>query len=141
LIETKSETVLSARYFLDRVVDYLFIFEGDKIIKFPGNYSDYLLVKRYRDELKKEKPNSTKNRIKEAPKGLSFNDKRELKALESDIAKLEERQLELEQILDEQASELKQDDFKKISREIEKINSKYNQYSDRWLELEEKNIE
>ena len=38
------------RFFLDRVVDYLFIFEEDRIVKFPGNYSDYLLVKRFREE-------------------------------------------------------------------------------------------
>ena len=38
------------RFFLDRVVDYLFIFEEHRIIKFPGNYSDYLIVKRFREE-------------------------------------------------------------------------------------------
>jgi ABC transport system ATP-binding/permease protein len=126
------------RYFLDRVVDYLFIFSGDDIIKFPGNYSDYLLVKKYREELANQKPDVPKTRIKEAAKGLSYNDKRELQELESQIEILEQRQLEIEQTLENQATELSQDDFQNISEELEIINSKYNQYSERWLKLEDK---
>ncbi|MDO9578412.1 MAG: ABC-F family ATP-binding cassette domain-containing protein [Candidatus Cloacimonadales bacterium] len=129
------------RYFLDRVVDYLFIFEGEKIIKFPGNYSDYLLVKRYQEEVAREKPNTTKNRSKEAPKGLSYNEKRELQELEMNIVKLEKRQQEIEQLLEEKAAVLGQEDFRRISKELEDLNLKYAQYSERWFALEEKNFE
>lgn len=129
------------RYFLDRVVDYLFIFEDDKIIKFPGNYSDYLLVKRYREELNTEKLIPAKNRIKVAAKGLSYNEKRELRELEMKIAELEKKQLEIEQILEEQAAVLKQKDFRKISQELEEINLKYSQFAERWFELEDKRFD
>ncbi|MDY6915670.1 MAG: ATP-binding cassette domain-containing protein [Candidatus Cloacimonadota bacterium] len=67
------------RYFLDRITNHLFIFEEDKIRKFPGNYSDYLLLKRFQ-ESEKKKNSSNK---------LSYNKKRELERLEKTISVLE----------------------------------------------------
>ncbi|MDP8321933.1 MAG: hypothetical protein RAO94_06250 [Candidatus Stygibacter australis] len=53
-------TVSHDRYFLNRVVDFLFVFTDLGIIKFPGNYSGYLLVKRFQDsQLQETKAQNT----------------------------------------------------------------------------------
>ncbi|HPR16666.1 MAG TPA: ABC-F family ATP-binding cassette domain-containing protein [Candidatus Cloacimonadota bacterium] len=128
------------RYFLDRTVDYLFIFEDDKIIKFPGNYSDYLLVKRYREEASLENSNVTKTRIKDAAKTLSYKEKRELEILENELLQMENRKNFLENELQINAASLNAEDFAKISAELEKIEQEYSLKSERWLELEELNV-
>ncbi|MCF7814075.1 MAG: ABC-F family ATP-binding cassette domain-containing protein [Candidatus Cloacimonetes bacterium] len=126
------------RYFLDRVVDYLFIFEDDKIIKFPGNYSDYLLVKRYRDQQKSDETAKSKNRIKDVPKGLSYNEKRELQKLEKEIQELEERKVLLENKIENEADKLNPQEFSDISEELQKIEIDHTSKSERWLTLAEK---
>ena len=88
------------RYFLDRVIDFLFIFDGNGNINgFPGNYSQY------RDYIQSEKQiireNLKKNKIikkvkTEKVKKASFREKEEFGALESDIEKLEKEKIELE---------------------------------------------
>ena len=127
------------RYLLDRVVDYLFIFEDNKIIKFPGNYSDYLLVKKYREEQKKESLNSAKVRIRSEKKGLSYNEKRELEQLEIELEKLENYKISLELKIEMQAASLLPNEFKEITRQLEETNIKYAVLLERWLELENKN--
>jgi len=89
------------RYFLDRVIDYLFVFEEDGIRKFPGNYSDYLLVKRFHEEEKahaereeKKQQLEVERKIKKVKKKLSYNEEKELSVLESEINLIEEKQSE-----------------------------------------------
>lgn len=130
------------RFFLDRVVDYLFIFEDNEIIKFPGNYSDYLLVKRFRNEEKKEKrlrKSAVSKPRKKETKKLSFNEKRELDQIEKNISELEERKSELENKIETEAANLSHTEFAEISSELEKIEKNLNKLTERWLELEEKN--
>ncbi|HHE38668.1 MAG TPA: ABC transporter ATP-binding protein, partial [Candidatus Cloacimonetes bacterium] len=129
------------RFFLDRVVDYLFIFEEDRIVKFPGNYSDYLLVKRFREEKTKiqntKKTKLLKTKIqKEKTTKLSYNEKRELEFLENEIEELEDRKIQLEKKIENEASSLSHLDFKSITDELKKIEDKLNKSSERWLELE-----
>ena len=80
------------RFFMDKIVDHLFVFEGDGQIKdFPGNYSDYrawIDEKEHPAPEKREKVAKSKP-VKEGARKLSFNDKRELEQLEKDIASLE----------------------------------------------------
>ena len=87
------------RFFMDKIVDHLFVFEGDGQIKdFPGNYSDYRAwmdekehpVPEKREKVTKSKP------VKEGVRKLSFNDKRELEQLEKDIASLEDEKRSIE---------------------------------------------
>ncbi len=88
------------RYFLDRIVDFLFIFDGDGGIKgFPGNYSqyrEYLLSeeKVQKENLRKNKP-STKVKTEKERKA-SFKEKKEFESLEGEIVSLEEEKIELE---------------------------------------------
>ncbi|MDD3050710.1 MAG: ABC-F family ATP-binding cassette domain-containing protein [Candidatus Cloacimonetes bacterium] len=128
------------RYFLDRVVDYLFIFENGQIRKFPGNYSDYLLVKRFQDEQTKESdPNSSKqNRVKEKSNKLTFNEKRELEELKKRITVLETRQEELNNQIETQAANLASQDFSRIADELTKNEEDLELLIERWAELAER---
>jgi len=128
------------RFFLDRVVDYLFIFEEDRIIKFPGNYSDYLLVKRFRGEKikiqKSKKAKLLRTKIQKNKKTkLSYKEKRELDFLENEIEELEDRKIQLEKKIETWASSLSHFDFKNITDEMKEIEDKLNKSSGRWLEL------
>lgn len=82
------------RFFMDKIVDHMFVFEGEGLIKdFPGNYSDYRdwveeKEKEQRIPEKKEKVAKPKP-AKEGARKLSFNEKRELTQLETEIASLE----------------------------------------------------
>jgi len=83
------------RFFMDKIVDHLFVFDGQGQVKdFPGNYSDYRdwideKEKEQRTPEKKGKVTKPKS-VKEAVRKLNFNEKRELEQLEKDIALLEE---------------------------------------------------
>jgi ABC transport system ATP-binding/permease protein len=90
------------RFFMDKIVDHLFVFEGDgKITDFPGNYTIYrnkqLLDEEYekakaQNQAKKkepEKPQSNNELNAAQKKKLTFNEKREFETLENEIAQLE----------------------------------------------------
>ncbi len=138
------------RYFLDRVTDYLFIFDEDRIIKFPGNYSDFLLVKKYRNEEKKKKSAYVKkykkniatarqeNIKQEVIKKLSFNEKREIKLIEKEIKNIEDQILSLNNKIEKEASSLSPADFRKITNKLEEFKEKLDELEFRWLELDEK---
>ncbi|MDK2842801.1 MAG: transport system ATP-binding/permease protein, partial [Anaerophaga sp.] len=91
------------RYFLDKVTDHLFIFEGNGTIKdFPGNYTDYReqMAKELQEKRaatstgqqhKKQKPARLPNKNK-----LTFKEKKEMESLEQRIEKLEDQKKELE---------------------------------------------
>jgi len=129
------------RYFLDKLVDHLFIFEGEGQIKdFWGQYSDYSVVrKEQKEEVKKQKREAAQ--IEEKPKAapekkkLSFKDKYELEQLEKEMPKLEKEKEELE---------AKLQDASLPFEEIESISVRFGQLSDeldekllRWMELDE----
>ncbi|MEI2675209.1 MAG: ABC-F family ATP-binding cassette domain-containing protein [Chitinophagaceae bacterium] len=102
------------RYFMDRLVDHLFVFEGDGVIKdFPGNYSDWRV---YQEAMKAEKQEEQKQLNKKEiveekkivevkpvveKRKMSFKEKREFEMLENEIAELEIKKADLEkQLLD-----------------------------------------
>ena len=89
------------RYFLDRVVNRIFSFEGNGDVRqFEGGYSDYLIRKELekepeesRENVKKEKNSSSKATWKQREKKLKFTykEQREFETIDDDIAKLEEK--------------------------------------------------
>ncbi len=93
------------RFFMDKIVDHLFVFEGDgKIKDFPGNYSDYRdwledREKELRTPDKREKEAKPKP-TKEGTRKLSFNEKREFDQLEKEIAMLEKEKIAIEKAMD-----------------------------------------
>ena len=122
------------RFILDRIIDFLFIFQEDKTIKkFPGNYSDYLLVKRYQAE-KIEKENVVKKPINKErkEKKLTYKEEQLIKQTEKQIEELEEEKADLNKILVKKASELSHIDFKNYSDKIKKIEDKLGELYTLW---------
>ncbi len=140
------------RYFLDRLVDHVFAFEGNGIIKdFPGNYTEYRQWKYDMDLIKEagiedeETSNSEKiitnhsqteasSRITEKRK-LSFKEQKELETLETDLTNLEKRKKEIESLLSNQNTEVKE--IENLSNEYNQINASIDLKTMRWLELQE----
>jgi ATP-binding cassette subfamily F protein uup len=124
------------RFFLDRVVDCLFIFEPDRIHKFAGNYSDYLLVKRFKKaeevELKKEAPIKTEKTSSK----LSYKFQRELESIQIRIDEIEARMSELEDTLQTNAVTLTANDYKEIDTENKLLETELDKLLHRWEEIE-----
>ena len=132
------------RYFMDRLVDHLFAFEGDGEIRdFPGNYSQYRMWK----QLEENKPQPTQktaatvlhkeNKTDESPKQkISFKEKTEFEKLEKEIPALEKEKKLLEVKLNNGSME-----FEKLQETSEKISDiivLLDKKEMRWLELSEK---
>ena len=90
------------RYFLDRVTDFQFVFDGSGNIRgYAGNYSDYKVAEEEEESRKKQesrqKKTETKQKVKtEKPRKLSFKEKKEFESLEEEIMALEEEIASLE---------------------------------------------
>jgi ATP-binding cassette subfamily F protein uup len=128
------------RYFMDKIVDHLFIFRGQGVVEdFPGNYSDFRayedskpVISEVSEAEKKEKKNWKKNNNVK----LSYNEQKEYKNLESKIKTLEFDKVELEKkFLD---PELSTDEINKLSNKLQTIIDSIEEKEMRWLELTEK---
>ena len=129
------------RFFLDRTVDHLFVFEGDGVVKdFPGNYSDY------RDWRLQQKKDEEKPKRKEEQKAvrtprsnankMSFKEKKEFEALSAEIASLEEEKKQIEADLSGGAVTMEEITAK--SQRMQEIIDLLDEKEMRWLELSEK---
>jgi ATP-binding cassette subfamily F protein uup len=135
------------RYFMDKVVDHLFVFHGNANVQdFPGNYTDYRLWREMKEEqerlekenAKKALPNPQEDRNVNRPKvKMSYKEKREFEELEKEIALLEEEKKELETLLC--SGSLSADDMLKKSNRIGEIIEDLDRKELRWLELSELN--
>jgi ATP-binding cassette subfamily F protein uup len=127
------------RYFMDKIVDHLFVFRGEGVVDdFPGNYSDFRaydssLPKQIETTVKTEDTNSVKQN--EANK-LSYNEQKEYKNLESKIRALEFDKTTLEAKFNN--SELSQDEINKLSGKLQIIIDTIEEKEMRWFELSEK---
>ena len=123
------------RYFMDKIVDSLFVFRGNGIVEnFPGNYSDY---RAYEDSKPKEKVIKIEKQQKESTPPnktkLSFVEKREFGSLEEDIDRLIRKKKAIESsFLNE---ELTQPQIQEKSEELQKVLSSLEKKEERWLEL------
>lgn len=128
------------RYFLDNIVDHLFVMEGDGVVKdFPGNYSDYRL---YLDSVEKPQPETkireqAPRRQTERPQKLSFKERKEFEQLEVELASLNDEKKALEDFF---ASGEGADtaDFDTKSKRYAEIGDIIDEKEMRWLELSEK---
>jgi ATP-binding cassette subfamily F protein uup len=125
------------RFFMDKIVDHLFVFEGDGIIKdFPGNYTEY---RDWEEDRSKTEQSSVKVdkplREKTAPekKKLSFKEKKELDDLEIEIDRLEKEKKMVEEELN--SGLLDADALHKKSIRYSEISSLLEEKEFRWLEL------
>ena len=132
------------RYFMDKMVDHLFVFEGDGEIKdIIGNYTDYR--KNQKQEARELKNTSVKEvEEKEEPKvvekpiekrKLSFKEKQEYEQLPNEIERLEEKKEKLTLELSDASKSNQQ--IMELGNELAKVVAELEQKSDRWLELAE----
>lgn len=123
------------RYFMDKVVDQLFVFNGNANIKgFPGNYSDYRSYKGSEfTQDKNSKKDGDSRKLDEKSNGLSYLEKREFGKLEKEIPLLEEKKSKVETLFTN--NQVEQDKINETSLELESIISELNKMEERWLEL------
>ncbi|MEP2239692.1 MAG: ABC-F family ATP-binding cassette domain-containing protein [Maribacter sp.] len=127
------------RYFMDKIVDHLFVFRGDAVVEdFPGNYSEY---RAYEDSQvlekreQKEAQTTTKTNWKEpdaSPK-ISYAEQQEYKKLEREIQKLEKSKVTLQEKFTD--SSLSGDDIKNLSIELKEVTDAIETKTERWFEL------
>lgn len=128
------------RYFLDRVVDQLFLFQGEgKIKSFPGNYThyqDFLKNQQKEVERKTKKPLAVRQPSgQEKPRRMSFKEKQELEMLEKHIKALEEEKASLEESLNR--GSLLPEALMTSSRRLGELLKELDESETRWLELSE----
>ncbi len=134
------------RYFTDKMVDHIFVFEGNGVVRdFPGNYTQY------RVQLKKELSDKKKGIefaepkiIAKAPEvkvdkpavKLTYAEKKELEGIEGEISKLEQKQVEMHEQLSETPEKIKDNEV--FFKELGDLTTLIEQKTERWFELLEK---
>ncbi len=123
------------RYFMDKVIDHLFILDHKGNINgFPGNYSDYRSYEDSQPNKQVIKEKKIDTRVKPPSKGkLSYNEQNEFQQLEKDITKLGKEKSAIEKLFenDEVASKEIAENSQKLQKIIAVIETK----EERWLEL------
>jgi ATP-binding cassette subfamily F protein uup len=128
------------RYFMDKVVDHLLVFNGQGDIRdFPGNYSDYrdwreACDRRTREQEKPKEEKTSRVRLNEKRK-LSFKERKEMEQLETDIAALEAEKAAVETALC--SGTLSVDELTEKSKRLPLLDEELDEKSMRWLELSE----
>ena len=134
------------RYFMDKVVDHLFVFHGNANVQdFPGNYTDFRIWREEKERLElqekqnREKPKEkSETKVKSSdsrPRRLTFKEKREFEELEKEIEMLEAEKAEIEAALS--SGSLQGSDLIEKSNRIGALMSELDEKTMRWLELSE----
>ena len=128
------------RYFMDKIVDHLFIFRGEgQIEDFPGNYSDF---RSYEDSVEPknlsnvstEKTNWKQNNPTNS--GLNFNEQKEFNKIEREIKDLEYEKKQIENLFSE--GKVADDQIEKKAIELQKVIERLEKNEERWFELSSK---
>lgn len=127
------------RYFMDKIVDQLFVFRGQgEIETFPGNYSDFRAYEDSADVAQKEENKTEKKEWKQNnPTGnLTFNEQKEFQKIEKEIKDLETDKTKIEQLFSD--GKVADADIEKKAKELENIIKKIENKEERWFELSAK---
>ncbi|MEP6930613.1 MAG: ABC-F family ATP-binding cassette domain-containing protein [Flavobacterium sp.] len=127
------------RYFMDKIVDHLFVFRGNgEIENFPGNYSDFRAYEDSADVAQKEENKAEKKDWKQNnPTGnLTFNEQKEYQKLEREIKDLEIDKTKIELLFSD--GKVADADIEKKANELQNIITKIDQKEERWFELSAK---
>jgi len=127
------------RYFMDKIVDHLFVFRGDAVVEdFPGNYSDYrayedsqVLEKREQKEVQSAPKTSWKE--PDASPKISYADQQEFKKLEREIQKLEKKKVTIQEKFTD--GSLSGDEIKDLGIELKEVTDTIETKTERWFEL------
>ena len=132
------------RYFMDRLVDHLLVFEGSGVIRdFPGNYSQFRIWQREQEQLAAENTQAARQvaapaatPVKDEPKRrLSFKEKREFEILEKEIAQLTAEKSKINEELN--AGTASYEHLQTLSKRIMEVSDLLDEKELRWLELSE----
>lgn len=128
------------RYFMDKVVDHLMVFNGQGDIRdFPGNYTQYrewqeLHKQHEKENIKPKEEKVARIRLNDKRK-LSYNEKKELERLETEIAALESEKEEIETALCSGTLDI--DTLTKHSIRLPELSNEIDEKTLRWMELSE----
>jgi ATP-binding cassette subfamily F protein uup len=147
------------RYFMDRLVDHLFVFEGDGQVRdFPGNYTQYRIwlkeklsaenkeqkaesrgqisqIEERRMESEMEEPKAKEQKAEKKGKKLSYKEQREFEQLEKEIPAIEQEKAEITGKMSQPG--LSYDELQKLSARITEVTQLLEEKEMRWLELSE----
>lgn len=129
------------RFFMDKLVDNLFVFENNSIKNFVGKYTDYYLMKKEQENETKTLEKDTK--IKDKPERdkkqkLTFKELKQLEALEKEIEELTQKKQQIEELL--YNGYLKSTEIYQKTKELSDILNILDEKEMLWLELSEKKL-
>ncbi|MFC4740889.1 ABC-F family ATP-binding cassette domain-containing protein [Flavobacterium ponti] len=127
------------RYFMDKIVDHLFVFRGEgEVEDFPGNYSDFRAYEDSADVQQKEDNKAEKKDWKQQniTTGLSFNEQKEYQKIEREIKDLEFEKAKIEQLFTD--GKVADDAIEIKAKELQAIIQKIEAKEERWFELSAK---
>lgn len=127
------------RYFMDKIVDHLFVFRGEgQVEDFPGNYSDFRAYEDSADVQQKEDNKAEKKDWKQqnVTTGLSFNEQKEYQKIEREIKDLEFEKVKIEQLFTD--GKVADDAIEIKAKELQTIIQKIEAKEERWFELSAK---
>ena len=128
------------RYFMDKIVDHLFVFRGEgEIEDFPGNYSDFRAYEDSAEPKVLHSVSTEKTNWKEkqtATTGLNFNEQKEFNKLEREIKDLEYNKKQIEQEFAD--GKVADDKIEAKANELQKIIQSLEEKEERWFELSSK---
>ena len=129
------------RFFMDKVVDHLFVFEGQAAIRdFPGNYTQYREKKKLEEKSASKEATAQKREYtaptpeKKEKTKLTYGERLEFEKLEKSIEELEAKKAELAEAL---SATNDNEELMKLSAELEEVVKECDAKNDRWLELAE----
>jgi len=128
------------RYFMDKLVEHLFVFEGNgKIKDFNGTYTEYRAYAKAK-ELEEKRQNAAPKAKKEKPAfqsettaGLTRDQQKEFKRLEKQIEKLEEKKAKITEKFND--TNISTEDIEKFSKELGEVTEELEEKEMRWMEL------
>lgn len=132
------------RYFMDRLVDHMFVFEGGGEIRdFPGNYSHYRIWQKEEERKeaeekaaqKKEEAAKVEQQKPKEKKKLSYKEQREFEQIEIDLPKLEQEKADLTEKMTD--PDLPYEELEAVSKRMQELTEELEEKELRWLELSE----
>ncbi len=127
------------RYFMDKIVDHLLVFEGEgKIKDFIGSFTEYRDQQAQNKNTKKSEPakptEEKQNKNTNSKRKLSFKERKELENIEKEMPVLKEKQ---DEILEKLNNETDYNIISELSQQLEETTSQLETHEMRWLELQE----
>jgi ATP-binding cassette subfamily F protein uup len=133
------------RYFMDKLVDHLFVFEGNGVVRdYPGNYTQYREWQKEEDKRKAEEKKETKaetvqvaaaTQAESGPRKMTYKEKREFETLEKEMEALEEEKKAIEAKLS--SGTLPYEEMEPLTHRIGEVIKLLDDKGMRWLELSE----